>query len=68
MCLTKADASKKDVIEQLKKLKGSKSLRPDGADARILKELKCEIAEVAMKICNISLNRTLFPKIGKLLS
>lgn len=69
MDLTKADASKKDVTEQLKKLQSSKSLGPDGADERILKELNCEIAEVAMKICTISLiNNTLFPKIGKLLS
>lgn len=69
MDLTKADASKKDVTEQLKKLQDCKSWGPDGADERILKELKCEIAEVAMKICNISLiNPTLFPKIGKLLS
>lgn len=69
MDLTKADASKKDVTEKLKKLPGSKSLGPDGADERILKELNCEIAEVAMKICNISLiNHTRFPKIGKLLS
>lgn len=50
-------------------LKGSKSLGPDGADARILKEPKCGIAEVAVRICNISLiNHTLFPKIWNLLS
>lgn len=60
---------RKMLLSNSKKFKGSKSLGPDGADARILKELKCEIAEVAMRICNISLiNHTLFPKIGKLLS
>lgn len=60
---------RKMLLSNSKKFKNSKSLRPDGADARILKELKCEIAEVAMRICNISLiNHTLFPKIGKLLS
>lgn len=60
---------RKMLLSNSEKLKGSKSLGPDGADARILKELKCEIAEVAMKICNISLiNHTLFPEIGKLLS
>lgn len=60
---------RKVLLSNSKKLKGSKSLGPDGADARILKELKCEIAEVAMKICNISLiNHTLFLKIGKLSS
>lgn len=36
MDLTKVDASKKDVIEQLKKIQGNKSLGPDGADERIL--------------------------------
>lgn len=60
---------RKMLLSNSEKLKGSKSLGPDGADARILKELKCEIAEVAMKICNISLiSHTLFLKIGKLLS
>lgn len=59
---------RKMLLSISKKIKGSKSLGPDGADARILKELKCEIAEVAMKICNISLiNHTLFSKIGELL-
>lgn len=68
MDLTKADASKM-LLSNSKKLQGSKSLGPDGADERALKELKCETAEVAMKIRNISLiNHTLFPKIGKLLS
>lgn len=68
MDLTKADASKM-LLSNSKKLQGSKSLGPDGADERVLKELKCETAEVAMKICNISLiNHTLFPMIGKLLS
>lgn len=52
MALRKAEVSKNDVIEQLEKLKGSKSLGPDGADARVLKEMKCEIAEITMKICN----------------
>lgn len=37
MDFTKVDASKKDVIDQLKKkIQGSKSLGPDGADKRIL--------------------------------
>lgn len=36
------------------KLKTNKSSGPDGMHARALEELKCEIADLPVKICNMS--------------
>lgn len=46
----------------LGKLKNDKSLSPDGTHLRVLKELRCEIANLLTYICIKSLNSAIVPE------
>lgn len=53
MALPETEVSKEEVMEQLEKVKHSKSPRPDGIYPRVQKEIKCELLEVLTRIYNI---------------
>uniref|UniRef100_A0A8C3I5X8 Reverse transcriptase domain-containing protein n=1 Tax=Chrysemys picta bellii TaxID=8478 RepID=A0A8C3I5X8_CHRPI len=48
----KCEGSLEEILELIDKL--NKSLRPDGIHPRVLKELKCEVAELLTMVCNLS--------------
>lgn len=49
------DMTIEDILEQINKLNINKLLRLDGIHARVLRELKCEIADLLAIVCNLSL-------------
>lgn len=51
-----------DVLELIDNLQINKSTGPDGIRPRVLKELKCEIADLFDKICNFSLKSAYIPE------
>ena len=53
---------REDVLQLLDKLKSSKSPGPDGIHPRVLKELKYEIADLLLVICELSLKSSLIPE------
>lgn len=47
--------TREEVLEFINKLQTNKSPGPDGVYPKVLKELKCEIAHLLTKICNMFL-------------
>ncbi|KAG6940840.1 hypothetical protein G0U57_011320 [Chelydra serpentina] len=52
--LRQIEVSLEEVLELIDKLNCNKSPGPDGIHPRVLKELKCEIAELLTVVCNLS--------------
>ncbi|CAM4529159.1 unnamed protein product [Caretta caretta] len=52
--LLQIEVTLEEVLELIEKLNRNKSLGPDGIHPRVLKELKCEIAELLTMVCNLS--------------
>ncbi|XP_053160851.1 uncharacterized protein LOC128349017 isoform X3 [Hemicordylus capensis] len=62
------ELTREDVINCLEKLKINKSPGPDGFHPRVLKELKCKIADLLAKIYNSSLQSDSVPEDWKVAS
>lgn len=54
--------SVEEVYEQVNKMNSEKSSGPDGIHARVLKELKYEIAKLLTAACNLVLKLASVPK------
>ncbi|CAM4681052.1 unnamed protein product [Lepidochelys kempii] len=52
--LSQIEVSLEEVLELIDKLNSNKSPGPTGIHPRVLKELKCEIAELLTMVCNLS--------------
>ncbi|CAM5118702.1 unnamed protein product [Eretmochelys imbricata] len=52
--LSQIEVSLEEVLELIDKLNSNKSRGPTGIHPRVLKELKCEIAELLTMVCNLS--------------
>ncbi|CAM5145241.1 unnamed protein product [Eretmochelys imbricata] len=52
--LSQIEVTLEEVLELIEKRNSNKSLGPDGIHPRVLKELKCEIAELLTMVCNLS--------------
>ncbi|CAM4721027.1 unnamed protein product [Lepidochelys kempii] len=59
--LSQTEVSLEEVLEQIDKLKSNKSPGLDGIHPRVLKELKCEIAELLTVVCNLSFKSASVP-------
>ncbi|CAM5114322.1 unnamed protein product [Eretmochelys imbricata] len=51
--LSQIEVSLEEILELIEKLNSNKSPGPDGIHPRVLKELKCEIAELLTMVCNL---------------
>ncbi|CAM4589829.1 unnamed protein product [Lepidochelys kempii] len=58
--------SLEEVLESIEKLNSNKSPGPDGIHPRVLKELKCEIAELLTMVCNLSFKSATVPNDWKI--
>ncbi|CAM4382079.1 unnamed protein product [Lepidochelys olivacea] len=59
--LSQIEVSLEEVLELIEKLNSNKSLGPDGIHPRVLKDLKCEIAELLTMVCNLSFKSATVP-------
>ncbi|CAM5175000.1 unnamed protein product [Eretmochelys imbricata] len=64
--LSQIEASLEEVLELIEKLNSKKSPGPDGIHPRVLKELKCEIAELLTMVCNLSFKSASVPNDWKI--
>uniref|UniRef100_A0A8C3F3S5 Reverse transcriptase domain-containing protein n=1 Tax=Chrysemys picta bellii TaxID=8478 RepID=A0A8C3F3S5_CHRPI len=64
--LSQIEVSLEEVLELIDKLNSNKSPGPDGIHPRVLKELKCEVAELLTKVCNLSFKSASVPNDWKL--
>ncbi|CAM5124147.1 unnamed protein product [Natator depressus] len=64
--LSQIEASLEEVLELIEKLNSKKSPGPDGIHPRVLKELKCEIAELLTMVCNLSFKSATVPNDWKI--
>uniref|UniRef100_A0A452IGB1 Reverse transcriptase domain-containing protein n=1 Tax=Gopherus agassizii TaxID=38772 RepID=A0A452IGB1_9SAUR len=64
--LSQIEVSLEEVLELIDKLNINKSPEPDGIHPRVLKELKCEVAELLTKVCNLSFKSASVPNDWKL--
>ncbi|CAM4534756.1 unnamed protein product [Lepidochelys kempii] len=64
--LSKIEVSLEEVLELIEKLNSNKSPGPDGIHPRVLKELKCEIAELLTMVCNLSFKSATVPNDWKI--
>ncbi|CAM4650296.1 unnamed protein product [Lepidochelys olivacea] len=59
--MSQIEVSLEEVLEQIDKLNNNKSPGPDGIHPRVLKELKCEIAELLTVVCNLAFKSASVP-------
>ncbi|CAM4592116.1 unnamed protein product, partial [Lepidochelys kempii] len=64
--LLQIEVTLEEVLELIEKLNRNKSLGPDGIHPRVLKELKCEIAELLTMVCNLSFKSATVPSDWKI--
>lgn len=60
--LTQINVARGEVLEQIGRLKHSKSQALDGVYLTVLKDRQYEIAHILTKICNLSLKSTSTPE------
>ncbi|CAM4553636.1 unnamed protein product [Lepidochelys olivacea] len=59
--LSQIEVSLEEVLELIEKLYRNTSPGPDGIHPRVLKELRCEIAELLIMVCNLSFKSATVP-------
>ncbi|KAM7181807.1 uncharacterized protein RBU57_000458 [Macrochelys suwanniensis] len=64
--LSQIEVSVEEILELIDKLNCNKSPGPDGIHPRVLKELKCEIAELLTRVCNLSFKSASVPNDWKI--
>ncbi|CAM4589082.1 unnamed protein product [Caretta caretta] len=64
--LSQIEVSLEEVLELIEKLNSNKSPGPDGIHPRVLKELKCEIAELLTMVYNLSFKSATVPNDWKI--
>ncbi|KAG6933041.1 hypothetical protein G0U57_020115, partial [Chelydra serpentina] len=64
--LSQIEVSLEEVLKLIDKLNCNKSPGPDGIHPRVLKELKCEIAELFTRVCNLSFKLASVPNDWKI--
>ncbi|CAM4661225.1 unnamed protein product [Lepidochelys kempii] len=64
--LSQIEVSLEEVLELIEKFNSTKSPGPDGIHPRVLKELKCEIAELLTMVCNLSFKSAIVPNDWKI--
>ncbi|CAM4545379.1 unnamed protein product [Caretta caretta] len=64
--LSQIEVSLEEVLESIDKLISNKSPGPDGIHPRVLKELKCEIAELLTMVCKLSFKSASVPNYWKI--
>ncbi|CAM5146477.1 unnamed protein product [Natator depressus] len=64
--LSQIEVSLEEVLELIEKLNSNESPGSDGIHPRVLKELKCEIAELLTMVCNLSFKSATVPNDWKI--